>query len=94
MVRVAKQAQACWFGAKDPAFRPYRLAVEVNSHVGRPRILVVPRNRPSGLPKLVAQAERRGARNTFTAFGPLLQTSQGPRLRASLNRWAGGSTTC
>jgi len=94
MVRVAKQVQACWFKAKDPALKKYRMAAEINSFSGRPRILIVPRNKPTALPKLVAQAQRIGGKNRFESFGPLLQSSDGPRLNASLNRWANGSKTC
>ena len=94
MVRVAKQAQACWFKGKDPALKPYKLATEVNSYSGKPRILIVPRNNPGGLPKLVAQAERMSGRTVFTSFGPLLDTKDGPRLNASLRAWARGSRSC
>ncbi len=94
MVSVAKQAQACWFKGNDPALRPYKLASEVNSFSGKPRILIVPRNNPAGLPKLVAQAERQSGRTSFTTFGPLLDTKDGPRLKANLNAWARGSSAC
>ena len=94
MVRVAKAAQACWFARKDPAFRPYKMATELDSYSGQPRILIVPRNRPQGLPKLVAQAQRGSGGPRFSAFGPLLQSKDGPRLSAQLNRWAAGSSTC
>ncbi len=94
MVRVAKQVQACWFKKKDPALKGYKMASEVNSYSGKPRILIVPRNNPTGLPKLVAQAERKGGRNSFSSFGPLLNTKHGPRLAASLDAWARGSKTC
>ncbi len=94
MVRVAKQVHACWFKKKDPALRGYKMASEVNSYSGKPRILIVPRNNPTGLPKLVAQAERRGGRNQFTSFGPLLKSKNGPRLAASLDAWARGNKSC
>jgi len=70
MVHVAKRMQACWFKKNDPAFRNYRLATEVNSYAGKPRVLIVPKNNPAGLPKLVVQAERRGAQNILSTFGP------------------------
>ncbi|MEE9375814.1 MAG: hypothetical protein V3V04_05715 [Rhizobiaceae bacterium] len=94
MTRVAKQVQACWFKKKHPAFRKYKMATELNSFSGKPRILIVPRNNPAGLPHLVAQAERRGGRNQFTTFGPLLNSKQGSNLAASLNSWARGRTSC
>ena len=94
VVRVAKQAQTCWFGKKDKAFSRYRMATEVNSFSGKPRFLIVPRDNPGGLPKLVVQAERQSGRTELTVFGPLLTTSDGPRLDSSLRSWARGSTSC
>ena len=94
MVGVAKQVQACWFGKKDPALKGYTMAPEINSYTGKPRILIVPRNNPGGLPKLVAQAERINGRTQFSSFGPMLATSDGPRLDKSLRAWARGSKTC
>ena len=94
MVHVAKQVQACWFKKPDPSLKGFRMASEVNSYAGRPRILIVPKNNPEGLPKLVAQAEKSGGRVRFSSFGPLLASGAGPQLQASLNRWASGSTSC
>ena len=94
MVHVAKQVQSCWFAKKDPAMNGFTLAPEVNSYSGKPRILIVPKSNPGGLPKLVAQAERQNGRTNFTTFGPLLATADGPRLEASLRSWAQGSRTC
>ena len=94
MVRVAKQVQACWFKKPDPALKGFRMASEVNSYAGKPRILIVPKNNPQGLPKLVAQAEKSAGRVRFSSFGPLLASGSGPRLQTSLNRWAAGSTQC
>ena len=97
MVHVAKQTQACWFAkgtAADPALKGYIMAPEVNSHTGKPRILIVPKNDPGGLPKLVTQAETLQGRTSFTTFGPLLATADGPRLDASLRAESRGSKTC
>ena len=94
MVRVAKQVQACWFAKKDPAMKGFTMAPEVNSYTGKPRILIVPKSNPGGLPKLVAQAETQNGRTIFVTFGPLLSTADGPRLEASLRKWAQGSETC
>ena len=94
MLNVAKQVQACWFKKKDPAFTKFKMATELDSYSGKPRILIVPRNNPGGLPKLVAQAEKRSGRTQFSSFGPLLQTSNGPRINASLRAWSRGSKTC
>ena len=94
MVRVAKQMQLCWFKKRDPALKKYKMASELDSYSGQPRVLIVPRNRPTGLPKLVAQAQKKGGRTQFTTFGPLLNSKDGPRLNASLNAWAKGQKSC
>ena len=94
MVQVAKQVQACWFAKKDLAMKGFTMAPEINSFTGKPRILIVPKNNPGGLPKLVAQAESQNGRTNFVTFGPLLSTADGPRLEASLRSWAQGSRTC
>lgn len=57
MERIALGANACWFKSGDAAFKAYRLAPELNSFSGRPRILLVPRNSPESRPMLVVQAE-------------------------------------
>ncbi|MEM7462057.1 MAG: hypothetical protein AAF362_05200 [Pseudomonadota bacterium] len=99
MVKIAKAAQACWFKSSEIAFRSYRLANEVNSPAGRPRILLVPKSDPSALPLLVVQAEQKGdtATGKFTeiqAFGPILSTSSGSRITNDVKRWSGGNNNC
>lgn len=99
IVAVATQAQKCWFKSGDRNFSGYKLANEVNSHAGRPRILLVPRSNPSGLPVLVVQAEQKGsgATGTYTnlqSFGPLLATGNGARINQDISRWAKGTATC
>jgi hypothetical protein len=99
MVSVARAAQDCWFASKDRAFTNYRMADEINSPAGRPRILLVPRADPSGLPHLVIQAERRGdtATGEYTdiqAYGPMLSTASGKRITDDVARWAGGNSSC
>jgi hypothetical protein len=92
MEQVAIAAQACWFSSKDPAFRPYRMANELNSFSGRPRILLVPEKTPEARPLLVVQAEGMPVR--LDAFGPLMDGSHGGRIAADIRRWANGSSAC
>lgn len=92
MERVALAANACWFKSGDPAFKAYRLAPELNSFAGRPRILIVPRNSPESRPLAVVQAEGNPAK--LAAFGPLFSESAGPRMTNDVNRWAAGSKAC
>ncbi len=99
IVAVAKTAQKCWFKSGDTAFKSFRLANEVNSHSGRPRILLVPKSNPGGLPSLVIQAEKKGTSTsgTFTSmqtFGPLLATPNGKRITDDVKRWSSGNKNC
>ncbi|WP_376742053.1 hypothetical protein [Pseudorhizobium tarimense] len=92
MERVALNANTCWFKSGDKAFADYRLAPELNSFSGRPRILAVPRHKPEALPALVVQAEGSPAR--LDAFGPLIDGATGERIRRDVQRWAAGRSGC
>ena len=99
MVTMAKIAQKCWFQSGDQAFKKYRMAAELNSHSGRPRFLIVPKNNPGDLPLLVVQAEMRGDEasgkfSTIQSFGPLLQTNHGTRIAGDIKRWSQGNLSC
>lgn len=92
MERVALAANSCWFKSGDPAFKAYRLAPELNSFSGRPRILVVHRNSPESRPLLVVQAEGNPAK--LDAFGPMMGEAVGARIAGDVQRWAGGGKGC
>lgn len=92
MEQVAIAAHKCWFASKDPDFKPYRMANELNSFSGRPRFLLVPAKHFEGKPLLVVQAE--GPAPDLQAFGPLMQEPLGARIAGDLKRWAAGSSSC
>jgi hypothetical protein len=92
MERVALGANTCWFKSGDPAFKAYRLAPELNSFSGRPRILVVHRNSPESRPLLVVQAEGNPAK--LDAFGPLMGEAVSGRIATDVKRWAAGGKGC
>lgn len=92
MERVAVGAHSCWFKSGDAAFSAYRLAPELNSFSGRPRILVVHKNSPEGRPLLVVQAEGNPAR--LQAFGPMMSEPVSTRIAGDVTRWSGGGKTC
>ncbi|NTJ42227.1 hypothetical protein G6L28_06390 [Agrobacterium larrymoorei] len=92
MERIALGANACWFKSGDPAFKAYRLAPELNSFSGRPRILVVPRNSPESRPMLVVHAEGNPAK--LDAFGPMMNEANATRIAADVKRWANGGKGC
>ncbi len=92
MEHVAKAAHRCWFASKDPAFRQYSFANELNSFSGRPRFLLVPHNDYGGRPLLVVQAE--GSAGRVESFGPILDQALGSRVKNDLARWSGGDQSC
>ena len=92
MERIALGANACWFKSGDTAFKAYRLAPELNSFSGKPRILVVPRHSPEARPLLVVQAEGHPAK--LSAFGPLMDEPVSGRIAIDVKRWAAGSSGC
>lgn len=92
MERIALAASRCWFKSGEATFRPYRLAPELNSFSGRPRILIVARDSPESRPLAVIQAE--GAPAAVHAFGPLMSEPAGNRMAADLKRWAAGGDAC
>jgi hypothetical protein len=92
MEQVAIAAHKCWFASKDPAFRQYRMANELNAFGGTPRFLLVPAKNYGGLPLLVVQA--RGNSSRLEHFGPLTSEPLGARINADLDRWASGRSDC
>lgn len=92
MERVALGASGCWFKSGDAAFKAYRLAPELNSFSGRPRILIVPRKSPESRPLAVVEAKGQPAR--LQAFGPLMSEPVGTRIAADVRRWAAGGKGC
>jgi hypothetical protein len=92
MEQVATAAHRCWFASKDPAFKPYRMANELNSFSGQPRFLLVPASNYGGKPLLVVQAKGNSSR--VEVFGPLLAETLGARIGADVNRWMTGDSAC
>ncbi|WSH62917.1 hypothetical protein U8Q05_14385 [Rhizobium ruizarguesonis] len=92
MERVALGANACWFKSGDPAFAAYKLAPELNSFSGRPRILLVHKGSPESRPLLVVQAE--GSPSRLQAFGPMMSEPVAGRITTDVNRWSAGSKAC
>ncbi len=91
MQRVNERAYNCWVKSGDPAFRKLALIPELDTRVGKPRILVVERGKPQGLPKLVIEAA--GGSRVVT-YGPLAGEAVGSRIGSDVGRWAAGETGC
>lgn len=92
METVAIAAHKCWFATKDPAFKAYRMANELNSFSGTPRFLLVPAKNYGGKPLLVVQAT--GTSSRVDVFGPLMGEPLGGRIGADVARWQNGDSSC
>jgi hypothetical protein len=92
MEQVAIAAHKCWIASKDPAFKSYSMANELNNFGGTPRFLLVPKNNYGGKPLLVVQA--RGHSSEVEVFGPLMGEAVGSRIGADIGRWKSGDGSC
>lgn len=92
MEQVAIAAHKCWIASKDPAFKSYQMANELNSFSGTPRFLLVPAKHYGGKPLLVVQA--RGGSSRVEVFGPLMAEPLGARIGSDIARWQAGNPSC
>ncbi|RWD89073.1 hypothetical protein [Mesorhizobium sp.] len=92
MEQVAIAAHKCWIASKDPAFKSYQMANELNSYSGTPRFLLVPAKHYGGKPLLVVQAQ--GNSSKVDVFGPLMAEPLGARIGADIARWQAGNPSC
>lgn len=92
MEQVAIAAHKCWIASKDPAFKSYSMANELNNFGGTPRFLLVPKNNYGGKPLLVVQA--RGHSSEVEVFGPMMGEPVGSRIGADIGRWKSGDSSC
>jgi hypothetical protein len=92
--RIADNIGACWFGDGSKGFADYSYVPELASHSNRPRVLIVDKGDPTGLPKLVIEAveEDRGA--SVRLFGPLMASPDAAAIRRDVEQWADGATGC
>lgn len=92
MEQVAIAAHKCWFASKDPAFKKYQMANELNNFGGTPRFLLVPAKQYGARPLLVVQAQ--GNSSQVQVFGPLMSEALGGRITSDINRWRSGDASC
>lgn len=92
MEQVAIAAHKCWIASKDPAFKSYSMANELNNFGGTPRFLLVPKNNYGGKPLLVVQA--RGASSEVEVFGPMMAEPVASRISGDISRWKSGDSSC
>ncbi len=91
--RIADNVGACWIKAR-PAFAEYTYASELTSYANRPRVLVVPKKDPHGLPKLVIEASAGKRGTSVKLFGPLMAGPEAGTISRDVERWAGGGSGC
>ncbi len=92
--RIAERVGACWFADGNDAFSRFAYAPELNSHSNRPRILIVPKDDPAGLPQLVIEVSQGKRVTVVKLFGPLLATARGTAIQRDVERWADGGMDC
>jgi hypothetical protein len=93
MERVMLGANRCWFKSGDPVFASYKMAPELNSYTGTPRILLVKKHAPESRPLLVVQAQ--GTPAKIDAFGPLMsEPTVSARVHKDVNSWVRGGQGC
>jgi hypothetical protein len=92
--RISHAIGRCWFGPGEAAFADYLYTPETDAYAGRPRVLIVPRSNPNGLPLLIVEASEAKGRTQIETYGPLLGGSESARIRADVARWAGGAEGC
>lgn len=92
--RIAENVAACWFGGARPAFANYSYAPELTSYSNRPRVLIVEKSDPGGLPRLVIEASAAERATSVKLFGPLMASAEAPAISRDVARWAGGAAGC
>ena len=92
MEQVAIAAHKCWIASKDPAFKDYQMANELNNFGGTPRFLLVPAKHYGGKPLLVVQAT--GNSRRIDVYGPLMDGPLAGRIGSDIGRWQGGNNSC
>lgn len=92
MERLTLAANRCWIRSGDPAFAEFSIAPELSSFSGRPRFLLVPKDRFEARPLLVVEGRTGSA--AVETYGPLLGTDAAARIRGDIARWSAGASTC
>jgi hypothetical protein len=92
--RIADNVGVCWFGGDRAAFAAYSYAPELASVANRPRVLIVDKADPTGLPKLVVEAVEDGRGASVRLFGPLMASAEASAIRRDVGRWAEGGSGC
>ena len=92
--RIAERVGTCWFNRGNTSFSRFAYAPELNSFSGKPRILIVPKDDPAGLPQLVIEVSKGSQATVVKLFGPLLATARSSAIQRDVERWADSGTDC
>jgi hypothetical protein len=92
--RIAENVGRCWFAGGREGFSALAYSPELTSYSDRPRVLIVPKAEPHGLPRLVIEASRAKRGASVKLFGPMLASGEAPALARDVERWAGGGSGC
>jgi hypothetical protein len=92
--RIAENVGKCWFATDRPAFADYSYAPELTSYSNRPRVLIVEKSDPAGLPKLVIEVVPAKRGSEVKLFGPLMASAEGSAIRRDVEHWAAGANDC
>ncbi|WP_292895177.1 hypothetical protein [Nitratireductor sp.] len=90
--KINSNGAKCWMRSGDRRFRNLHMIPELDTRVGRPRLLIMRSKNQQGLPLLVIEAS--GSPTTISTYGPLASTQTGARINADIMRWSGGTTGC
>jgi hypothetical protein len=90
---ISQRIGACWFAEGQAGFEGYSYAPELSSEK-RPRVLVVEKGDPEGLPKLVIEVVKAKRGSDVKLFGPLMTGAGASAIYADVGRWAGGARDC
>lgn len=92
--RIAGHVGNCWFDGSRSAFAEYSYTPELTSYSNRPRVLIVRKSDPNGLPVLVIEASKKNRGADVKLFGPLMATDEADAIYRDVGRWAGGAREC
>jgi hypothetical protein len=91
---IAESVERCWFAAGREEFADLAYSPELTSYANRPRVLIVPKAEPHGLPRLVIEASKAKRGTSVKLFGPMLASGEGPAIARDVERWAEGDDGC
>jgi hypothetical protein len=94
LMKIYDNLNACIIPKNRSAFDGLAVVPELDTRVGKPRLLIVKRSSPTARPLLVITAEDQTSGSDIEIFGPLLSERAGRILRLRSQQWHQGFTAC